>query len=218
MQSLRKSLQPALHVACATPLGIELLRAFELAGFSLGPDPVAELIHDFGSWGLRLLLLTLCVTPLRMLLGKAWLAPLRRPLGLWSFAYLTLHFSSWLALDRVLDAGAIVADIVERPYITVGFAAFLMLIPLAVTSTAGWMRRLGRRWQRLHRLIYVVAILGCVHFWWQVKADWREPLVYVAILGALLAWRLRRGSRQRAAVRARASGAAAAIELPAADR
>jgi sulfoxide reductase heme-binding subunit YedZ len=218
MPSLRKFLRPALHIACATPLAIELMRAFELAGFSLGPDPVAELIHDFGAWGLRLLLLTLCVTPLRTLLGKAWLASLRRPLGLWSFAYLSLHFASWLALDRVLDTAAIVADILERPYITVGFAALLLLIPLAVTSTAGWMRRLGRRWQRLHRLIYVVAILGCVHFWWQVKADWREPLLYAAILGVLLAWRLREGRKHRAAVRSRATGALAAIEVPAPRR
>jgi sulfoxide reductase heme-binding subunit YedZ len=217
MPSLRKSLRPALHIACATPLAIELMRAFELAGSSLGPDPVAELIHDFGAWGLRLLLLTLCVTPLRMLLGKAWLASLRRPLGLWSFAYLVLHFVSWLALDRVLDVAAIVEDIVERPYITVGFVALMLLIPLAVTSTAGWMRRLGRRWQRLHRLIYVAAILGCLHFWWQVKADWREPLLYAAILGVLLAWRLREGRKHRAAVPARAT-AAVAIEVPAPER
>ena len=211
MPVLRKYLRPTLHIACAMPLVIEFLRAFELAGLSLGPDPVAELIHDFGAWGLRLLLLTLCVTPLRLLLEKAWLASLRRPLGLWSFAYLVLHFASWLTLDRVLDVAAIVEDIVERPYITVGFAALLLLIPLAATSTAGWMRRLGRRWQRLHRLIYVAAVLGCVHFWWQVKADWREPLLYAGLLAVLLAWRLRESSKRRIPVQPRATGTVAMI-------
>ncbi len=125
---------------------------------------------------------------------------LRRMLGLFAFAYVVLHFANWLVLDQWFDASAIIADIVKRPYITVGFSAFLMLIPLAVTSTAGWMRRLGRRWHRLHRLVYVAAILGCVHYWWQVKADWREPLLYSACLAVLLGWRLRRARRQQSLI------------------
>jgi sulfoxide reductase heme-binding subunit YedZ len=118
-------------------------------------------------------------------------------LGLFAFTYLCLHFLNWFVLDQWLDLRAILADIAKRPYITVGFTAFLMLVPLAVTSTAGWMRRLGRRWQQLHRLIYPAAALGCVHYWWQVKADWREPLVYASVLALLLGWRVWRARMRR---------------------
>lgn len=151
-----------------------------------------ELQDQLGQWGLRLLLATLCVTPLAVTMRAPWLMGLRRMLGLFSFTYIVLHFTNWLVLDHWFDGSAIIADIAKRPYITVGFVALLMLLPLAVTSTNGWMRRLGRRWHRLHRLVYPAAILGCVHYWWQVKADWREPLLYSAVLAVLLAWRLRR--------------------------
>jgi sulfoxide reductase heme-binding subunit YedZ len=150
-----------------------------------------------GDWGLRLLLATLCVTPLAVILRKPWLMGVRRMLGLFAFTYLSLHFLNWLVLDQWFDLRAIAADIAKRPYITVGFSAFLLLVPLAVTSTAGWMRRLGRRWHRLHRLVYPAAVLGCVHFWWQVKADWREPAAYAAILAVLLGWRVLRARRRR---------------------
>ena len=192
-----KASKPLLFVACTLPLAWLAVRAFGLAGQSLGANPISELIHQLGLWGLRLLLLTLCITPLTVTLRKPKLLQYRRMLGLFSFTYLALHFLTWLVLDQSLRPAAIVADIVKRPYITVGFAALSMLLPLAVTSTKKWMRRLGRRWHRLHKLIYPAAILGCVHFWWQVKADWREPLVYAVALSGLLAWRWRRTRMQQ---------------------
>ena len=195
---MRRLLKPALFVLCALPLAWLVARASGIAGAGLGANPVDEIMDRLGEWGLRLLLATLCVTPLAVELRKPWLVGLRRMLGLFAFTYLSLHFLNWLVLDQWLDLGAIAADIAKRPYITVGFAAYAMLVPLAVTSTAGWMRRLGRRWHRLHRLVYPAAILGCTHFWWQVKADWREPALYAAGLALLLGWRLRR-ARQRAA-------------------
>lgn len=194
-----KTARRILFVACALPLAWLLARAFGIGGLGLGANPVSELIHQLGLWGLRFLLLTLCVSPLSVTLRKPRLMQVRRMLGLYSFTYLSLHFLAWLVLDQSLRPAAVLADIVKRPYITVGFAALLILVPLAVTSTRGWMRRLGARWQRLHRLVYPAAILGCWHFWWQVKADWREPLLYAVILAALLAWRWRRARRLRPA-------------------
>jgi sulfoxide reductase heme-binding subunit YedZ len=194
---MRRALKPALFLLCALPLAWLLARASGIAGPGLGPNPVDEIMDRLGDWGLRLLLATLCVTPLAVTLRKPWLMGLRRMLGLFAFTYLSLHFLNWLVLDQWFDLGAIAEDIARRPYITVGFAAYALLVPLAVTSTAGWMRRLGRRWHRLHRLVYAAAILGCTHFWWQVKADWREPAAYAAMLALLLGWRIRR-ARQRA--------------------
>jgi sulfoxide reductase heme-binding subunit YedZ len=199
--------KPALFLLCSLPLAWLLARAFGVAGLGLGANPIDELQDRLGEWGLRWLLATLCVTPLAVTLRKPWLMGLRRMLGLFAFTYLCLHFLTWLVLDQWFDLRAIAADIVKRPYITVGFAAFLMLVPLAVTSTAGWMRRLGRRWQQLHRLVYPAAILGCTHFWWQVKADWREPAAYAALLAALLGWRLWRERSRRPA----AAGVARAV-------
>ncbi|HEX7373391.1 MAG TPA: protein-methionine-sulfoxide reductase heme-binding subunit MsrQ [Steroidobacteraceae bacterium] len=194
-----KPAKPALFVACALPLVWLVARTFGIVGHGLGANPISELIHQLGLWGLRLLLVTLCVSPLAVTLRKPKLMLLRRMLGLWSFTYLALHFLTWLVLDQSLRPAAIVADIVKRPYITVGFFALLMLIALAVTSTRKWMQRLGRRWHKLHQLIYPAAILGCWHFWWQVKADWREPLVYSVALAGLLAWRWRRFQARRPA-------------------
>ena len=204
---MRRALKPALFVLCALPLAWLLARAFGLGGLGLGANPIDELMDRLGEWGLRLLLATLCVTPLAATLRKPWLMGLRRLLGLYAFAYLALHFLTWLVLDQWVDLRAIADDLVERPYITVGFTAFVLLVPLAVTSTRGWMRRLGARWHRLHRLIYPAAVLGCTHFWWQVKADWREPAVYAALLAGLLGWRLLRARRRTVAVTAaRAAG------------
>lgn len=201
-----KPAKPLLFIACAVPLAWLVARTFGIAGLGLGANPISELIHQLGLWGLRLLLVTLCVSPLAVTLRKPKLMQLRRMLGLWSFTYLALHFLTWLVLDQSLRPAAIIADIVKRPYITVGFSALLMLIPLAITSTRRWMQRLGRRWHQLHRLVYPAAVLGCWHFWWQVKADWREPLVYSIALAGLLAWRWRR-SRARRPVTAERSGA-----------
>lgn len=198
-KSLRRWYKPLTALLCSLPLTWLLARAFGIAGLGLGANPIDELMDRLGEWGLRLLLTTLAVTPLAVTLRRPWIMGLRRMLGLYAFTYLCLHFLNWLVLDQWFDLHAIAADIAERPYITVGFAAFSMLVPLAVTSTNGWMRRLRRNWLRLHRLVYPAAILGCTHFWWQVKADWREPAVYVAALALLLGWRLRRARRRRVA-------------------
>jgi len=193
---MQRALKPLLFVLCTLPIAWLLARAFGLGGLGLGANPIDELTDRLGEWGLRLLLATLCVTPLAVTLRKPWIMGLRRMLGLFAFTYLALHFLTWLVLDQWIDLPAIAADVVKRPYITAGFTAFVLLVPLAVTSTRGWMRRLGARWHRLHRLIYPAAVLGCTHFWWQVKADWREPAVYAALLAGLLGWRLLRARRR----------------------
>jgi sulfoxide reductase heme-binding subunit YedZ len=143
-----------------------------------------------GIWGLRFLLVTLAVTPLRVLTGSPKLHLFRRMLGLFAFFYVAMHFAWYLFVDQAFDWAQLAADVVKRPYITAGFTALLLLVPLAVTSTRRAMRRLGRRWEKLHRLVYPAAILACVHFWWQVKADIREPAVYAALLALLLGWRI----------------------------
>ena len=183
-------IKAVVFIACLLPFAQLLLAAFGLAGQSLGANPIEELLHQLGLWGLRLLLLTLAITPLRRMTGKSWLLKLRRMLGLFSFFYVSLHFLTYAILDQGFSLGAIGEDILERPYITLGISALLMLIPLAVTSTNGWMRRLGRGWKKLHQLVYLIAILGVWHFFWQVKLDTREPLVYVGILTVLLGYRL----------------------------
>ena len=164
----------------------------------LGANPVEYITHDTGNWTIRFLLITLCITPLRKILNQPKVIRYRRMLGLFAFFYVVLHFTVYLVLDLELNFATLGADIVKRPYITIGFTGLLLLIPLAVTSTNAMQRRLGRRWQTLHRLVYVIAVLGVWHFYWQVKRDVREPLVYAGILAVLLFYRLLR-SRQRAA-------------------
>jgi methionine sulfoxide reductase heme-binding subunit len=208
---MRRYAKPILFLLCSLPIAWLAARALGLFGAGLGANPVDELQDRLGQWGLRFLLATLCITPLAATLRWPWIMGLRRTLGLFAFTCVALHFANWLVLDRWLDGGAILADIGKRPYITVGFTAFLLLVPLAVTSTNGWMRRLGRRWHRLHRLVYPAAVLGCMHYWWQVKADWREPLLYAAVLALLLGWRIRRAQSRRVA-----RVAPAAAKLPAA--
>jgi sulfoxide reductase heme-binding subunit YedZ len=208
---VRRYAKPLLFLLCSLPLSWLVARAFGIAGMGLGANPVDELQDHLGQWGLRLLLVTLCVTPLAVTLRAPWIMGLRRTLGLFAFTYIALHFANWLVLDRWFDGSAILADIAKRPYVTVGFAALLLLLPLAVTSTNGWMRRLGRRWHRLHRLVYPAAILGCLHYWWQVKADWREPLLYASVLAVLLGWRLHR-ARIRRAARAAPAGSGVGAE------
>ena len=191
--------KPAVFLLCSLPLLWLVLRALGVSSLSLGPNPVEALLHGLGLWGLRLLLLTLCIRPAAVTLRQPRLMRLRRMVGLWAFTYLVLHFLTWLLLDRSLDLDGIAADIVKRPFITVGFAALLLLLPLAVTSTDRWMRRLGRRWHSLHRLVYVAALLGSLHFLWLVKADWREPALYIAGYMALMFWRWRQrpGARSK---------------------
>jgi sulfoxide reductase heme-binding subunit YedZ len=162
----------------------------------LGANPIEEVTHQTGWWGLVLLTVTLSVTPLRRLTGYHRIIRVRRLLGLFAFFYLTLHFLTYLVLDQFFAFSYIAEDILERPYITVGFSAWLILLTLAVTSTRGWIRRLGRNWRRLHRLVYLAAGLGALHYLWKVKADTREPLIFMGCIAALLVLRLRRPRRK----------------------
>ena len=180
--------KPLLFGACLLPFALLVHGA--LLG-DLGANPVERVTDVTGQWGLRLLLLGLAVTPLRRLTGWGWLQRFRRMLGLFAFFYVSLHLLTWIWLDKELRLAELAADIVERPYITVGFAAWLLLLPLALTSTAGMMRRLGRNWQRLHRAVYPAAALGVLHHAWQVRADLLEPLVYASMLAILLLARWR---------------------------
>jgi sulfoxide reductase heme-binding subunit YedZ len=158
----------------------------------LGVNAVEDIQDRFGNWGLRFVLITLAVTPLRQTTGWNWLARFRRMLGLFAFFYILMHFLAWLVLDQGLLVSAILEDIVERPFITIGFVAFLLLLAMAITSTNGMRRRLGKRWQQLHYSVYVVGILAVWHYWWQVKLDARQPAIYAAILALLLGYRLTR--------------------------
>jgi sulfoxide reductase heme-binding subunit YedZ len=192
-------LKVLLFLFCLVPLAFLVLETLGIAGMSLGANPIEELMHRLGKWGLRFLLITLAVTPLRRLTGKNWLLRFRRMLGLFAFFYILVHFLTYAGLDQRFDFPVIIEDVAERPYITIGFTALLLLIPLAVTSTNGMMRRLGRRWQKLHRLVYPIAILGVWHFYWQVKLDTLEPLIYAAILAVLLGYRLKGRKHDRIA-------------------
>jgi sulfoxide reductase heme-binding subunit YedZ len=205
-QRYRYIYKPLVFIACLAPLAWLTSGALGWFGLSLGADPVKELEHEAGKTALNLLLLTLAVTPVRELTSQPQLLRLRRMLGLFVFFYVVLHFTIYLVLDLELNFATLGADIAKRPYITIGFTALLLLIPLAVTSTNGMMRRLGRRWQTLHRLVYVIAVLGVWHFYWQVKRDVREPLLYAGILAVLLGYRLLRAITRRRAAAARAAG------------
>ena len=180
-------LQTAADVGGGLPVLGLALSAF---ADRLGANPIETIIHETGEWALRFLLLTLAVTPLRRTFGLAWLAPLRRTFGLIAFAYACLHLLTFVALDHFFDWAALFEDVLERRYVTAGFAAFLCLVPLALTSTRRMIRRLGQRWIGLHRLVYASAVLAVVHFLWLVKKDLREPLVYAGVLGVLLLYRV----------------------------
>jgi methionine sulfoxide reductase heme-binding subunit len=177
-----------VFACCLLPLLFLGLRVLQN---DLTANPVQFVEHWMGDWTLRFLIVTLCVTPLRKAPGFSSVIRYRRMLGLFAFFYACLHFLSYMVLDEFFDFHAIWKDIYKRPYITVGFTAFVLLIPLAVTSTTGWIRRLGgRRWQMLHRAIYISAVLGVIHYYWLVKSDVRKPLQYAFIVGLLLAWRI----------------------------
>ena len=190
--------KPLVHIACLVPLAWCVAGVLGLPQVpGLGADPVRKILGIAGHTGLNLLLVTLAITPLRQLTGNAHLLRLRRTLGVYAFVWVLLHFSWYVGPFQVFSGKLILEDIGKRPYITLGFAALLMLIPLAVTSTNGWMRKLKGKWPKLHRLIYPIAILGVWHYWWQVKKAIQEPLLYAAILALLLGWRLYK--RRRAA-------------------
>ncbi len=194
-QAVRFS-KPFVFAACLAPLALLVARAAGILQPGLGANPVEAILDELGIWGLRLLLVTLAVTPLRQVTGYNWLVRYRRMLGLFAFTYCLAHFLTYFVLDQTLFLPAILEDVIERPFITLGFLALLLLVPMAVTSTAGWRRRLGRRWTTLHRASYAVAILVCWHFYWQVKKDLTEPLIYCAILALLLGWRMVRARRR----------------------
>ena len=206
-----KWLKPPIFLACFLPLVVLLLQGFSdqidsaplLAKFGLDPDlganPIQRITFTTGDWTLIFLCITLAITPLRKLTGQPWLIKFRRMFGLFAFFYVCLHFSIyWIDLyygakliNHSLDLAGVFHDVAKRPFVTAGFTAFILLVPLALTSTSGWIRRLGgKRWQLLHRLIYVSAIAAVVHFWWQVKSDIRKPLLYAVIVGALLLYRI----------------------------
>ncbi len=178
-----KLLKPLVFVAALWPVVDLGWRALQ---FSLGANPVETIIHQTGDWALRFLLITLAVTPLRRLFGWQILMRFRRTLGLYAFFYTALHFATYLVLDQSFAWAEIKKDILERPHITVGFVALVLLIPMAVTSTNKMMRRLGKRWKQLHQLVYVCATLGVVHYLLLVKADLRAPFIYAAVLLVLL--------------------------------
>jgi methionine sulfoxide reductase heme-binding subunit len=178
----------ALFLSCLVPFATVLWRALHSG---LGANPVEFVQHATGDWTLRFLVFTLSITPLRKLLNLPDLIRFRRMLGLFAFFYVCLHFLTYIGPDQSFNLGGMWKDVQKRRFITVGFTAFVLLIPLALTSTAGWVRRLGgRRWQMLHRAIYVSAVCGVIHYYWLVKSDIRKPLFYAALVAILLAWRL----------------------------
>jgi methionine sulfoxide reductase heme-binding subunit len=183
-----KWIKVPVFLLCLVPF---ILLVIRLLTSNLGPNPVETLQHATGDWTLRFLVFTLCVSPLRKLLKLPELIRFRRMLGLFAFFYACLHFLTYLGPDQNFSLAAMWKDVFKRPFITMGFAAFVLLIPLALTSTAASIRRLGgRRWQMLHRLIYVSAICGVIHYYWMVKSAVIRPLTYAAIVAVLLLWRL----------------------------
>ena len=178
----------AVFFLCLIPLGALVWRGFH---HGLGANPVEFIQLSTGRWTLRFLVITLSITPFRKLLSLPELIRFRRMLGLFAFSYLSIHFLTYLLLDQSFDFAAISKDIAKRPFITVGFLGFLLLLPMAITSTAGWIRRLGgRRWRMIHRGIYFAAVCGVIHYYWKVKSDVRMPLFYGALVAILLLWRL----------------------------
>jgi sulfoxide reductase heme-binding subunit YedZ len=186
-EKLVRALKLLAFVACLAPLGVLVWKGFQQ---NLGANPVDVITRSTGKWTLTFLLITLSVTPLRKLARLTWLIRFRRMIGLFAFFYGCLHLTTYIWLDKFFDVHAMLHDIYKRRFITAGMTAWSLMLPLALTSTAGWIRRMGgKRWQKLHRLIYFSASAGVVHFIWLVKADLRRPLTFGAILAALLAYR-----------------------------
>lgn len=186
-KAMIKKVKVALFCAALLPL----VRLVWLAATDdMGANPVEFVIRSLGTWTLVSLLTTLSITPIRLITGVAWPVQLRRMLGLFTFFYACLHLLAYAGLDQWFDWRAIAHDIVKHPYVVVGFSAFLLMTPLAITSNRAAIRRLGKRWQVLHRLVYLIAVLGVIHYWWLVKKDVSEPVIYASILAVLLGIRL----------------------------
>ena len=198
LQLVRFTGKPIVFLLCLVPAALVVTDAFGITG-QLSANPVEDIQDRFGNWAIRFVMITLAVTPLRRITGWNWLARFRRMLGLFTFFYVLMHFLTWLILDQGLLLSAIAEDLAKRPFITIGFAAFVLLTAMAVTSTNGMRRRLGKRWQNIHNGVYVVGLLVVWHYWWQVKKDITEPLIYAAILAVLLVyriwWKRRRSNR-----------------------
>ena len=205
-----KWLKPPVFALCLLPVLVLLLQGFHeqwhadsLLAFlrlqqDLGANPIEKITHATGDWILIFLCITLAITPARRILGQPWLIKFRRMFGLFAFFYACLHFLTYIWLDQFFSWSSIVKDVAKRSFVTAGFTAFVLLIPLALTSTAGWIRRLGgKRWQQLHRLVYISAIAGVVHYYWLVKSDVRLPLMYGAIVALLLGFRALQALRNR---------------------
>jgi len=193
-------LKGLVFLAALVPLA-RIIYAIALDPISLGANPAESILHMTGDWVIYFLLITLAVTPLRKLTGWNDLIKFRRMLGLFAFFYACIHFLSYIGFDRLFDLSDMAREIVKRPFILVGFAAFVLLVPLAITSTRGWVLRLGgARWSALHKAIYPIAILGVVHYWWLVKRDITWPLVFAVVLAGLLAYRIvKRGVKRNRA-------------------
>lgn len=219
---IRRVAKPIVFAAALLPLSLLIWRAFN---GGLGADPLAKITHETGDWTLRFIVITLAITPMRRLTGWNWLIRFRRMIGLYAFFYGCAHFLIYVIADRFAGlefrdgilawstaralAASIWEDVYKRPYITVGFIGLVAMMPLALTSTAGWIRRLGgRNWNRLHRLIYLTAVAGVIHYWWLVKADILHPAIYASLVAILLAFRLvaaiKRSRWHRQPVQARA--------------
>ena len=182
-----KYLKPIVFLACLIPLG---RLGWKALNAGLGANPIQVITWSTGTWTLVFLTVTLSITPVRKLTRQYWLIQFRRMFGLFAFFYACLHFTTYIWLDQFFDLHSMAKDVVKRPFITVGFTAFVLLIPLALTSTQASIRRLGKRWQMIHRLIYVTAVLGVIHYIWLVKKDIRKPVIYASILAVLFAYRL----------------------------
>lgn len=192
---------------CLVPLALLAWKGFQ---GDLGANPIEVITHSTGDWTIIFLLITLGITPLRRISGQNWLIRFRRMMGLYAFFYVVLHFTTYIWLDKFFDLQEMLHDVVKRPFITAGFTAFVLMIPLALTSTKGWIRRLGKRWAVLHKLVYVSAIAGAVHYLWLVKSAITRPVTYLTIVGVLLAVRVGYWLANRKPA-VRASGAVQAV-------
>ncbi len=189
LQQIRFVWKPIVFLICLIPALLVVAATVGISG-DLGANPVEAVLDRFGNWALGFIMITLGVTPLRRITGWNWLLRFRRMLGLFTFFYALMHFVTWLVLDRELRLSDIIEDLTERPFITLGFTAVLLLTAMAITSFTALRRRMGRNWQKLHYSAYAVGALGVWHYWWQVKKDVTEPLIYAAVLTVLLGIRL----------------------------
>lgn len=189
LKAIRLYLKPTVFLICLLPLILVLSDLFEISG-TLGANPIENIQDRFGIWGLRFIVILLMISPLKKITGIIWLIQFRRMIGLFAFFYVLMHFLVWLLLEQSLLMPAIIEDVTKRPFITIGFIALLILSILASTSTSNIRRSMGKKWDKLHQSVYLASILGIWHFWWQVKKDITEPLIYAVIIFILLNYRL----------------------------